>query len=61
MDYGNGVIRMGRYSDVECETPDEKDGNFFKAELDYKSAKQGGIPLSSKRYTPLPKAVYPLA
>ena len=38
MDYGNGVIRIGRYSDVECKTPDEKDGNFFKAKLDFKTA-----------------------
>ena len=26
MDYGNGVIRMGRFSDVECKKTNEKDG-----------------------------------
>ena len=35
--YGNGVIRMGRFSDVECKTP-AADGNFFKAKLDFKTA-----------------------
>ena len=37
-EYGNGVIRMGRYRDVECKEPAEKDGNFFKAKLDFKTA-----------------------
>ena len=37
-EYGNGVIKMERFSDVGCTQPDEKDGNFFKAKLDFKTA-----------------------
>ena len=34
---GNGVIKMGRYSDVEC-TKADPEGNFFKSKLDFKTA-----------------------
>ena len=33
-----GFGEIGRCSDVECTQPDD-DGNFFKAKLNYKSAK----------------------
>ena len=36
---GNGVIKMGRYSDVGC-TEAAADGNFFKVKLDFKMANE---------------------
>ena len=36
-EYGNGIIKIGRYSDGECKTASET-GNFFKAKLDFKTA-----------------------
>ena len=34
---GNGIIKIGRYSDVECTKVDAENGNFFKAKLDFKT------------------------